>query len=158
MLTDMGSDRLFWLMFGGIWLFVGAAFLFATAGINLFADPAALNADTPLWVFALAGLAASGFGGFILRRTLIAAARERRLMQSGIQLTATVTDIRRGLVEINRQTRWYVCYRYDHAGRTLTGESDSMHGEAVADFKPGDRVSIKVDPQRPEQSLFLGAA
>jgi hypothetical protein len=154
----MGGDRWFWLLFGGIWLFVGAAFLAATAGINLFADPAALNEDAPLWVFALAGLATSGFGGFILRRALVAAARERRLMQSGIQLAATVTDIRRSMVDINRQTRWYVCYRYDHAGRTLTGESHSMHGEAVADFKPGDRVSIKVDPQRPEQSLFLGRA
>lgn len=158
MLTDMGGDRWFWLLFGGIWLFVGVAFLSATAGINLFADPAALNPDTPLWVFALAGLATSGFGGLILRRTLIAAARERRLMQSGIQLTATVTDIRRSLVDVNRQTRWYVCYRYDHAGRALIGESYSMHGEAVADCKPGDRVAIKVDPRRPEQSLFLGKA
>ena len=157
-MAGMGKDRFFWLLFGGIWLFVGAAFLAATAGINLFADPAALNADTPLWVFVLAGLAASSFGGFILRRTLIAAARERKLMQSGIQLSAIVTDVRRSLVEINRQTRWYVCYRYDHAGRALTGESDSMHGEAVADFKPGDRVTIKVDPRRPEESLFLGKA
>lgn len=74
-------------------------------------------------MFALAGLAASGFGGFILRRTLIAAARERRLLQSGIALTAIVTDIRRSLIDINRETRWCVCYRYDHAGRTFTGES-----------------------------------
>jgi Co/Zn/Cd efflux system component len=154
----MGGDRWFWLLFGGIWLFVGAAFIAATAGINLFADPAALNQDTPLWVFALAGLVACGFGGFILRRTLAAAARERRLMQSGIQFTAVVTDIRRSKIEINRQTRWYVCYRYDHAGRALTGESHSMHGEAVANFTPGDRVNIKVDPQKPEESLFVGKA
>jgi hypothetical protein len=156
-MAGMGGDRWFWLLFGGIWLFVGVAFLATTAGVNLFVDPAVRNADTPLWVFALAGLAASGFGGFILRRTLIAAARERRLMQSGIPLTAIVTDVRRSRVEINRQSRWYVCYRYDHAGRTLTGESASMHGEAVADFKPGDRVRIKVDPRKPEESLFLGA-
>jgi hypothetical protein len=155
----MGGDRFFWMLFGSIWLFVGAAFLAATAGVNLFADPAALNQDAPpLWVFALAGLAASGFGGFILRRTLVAAARGRRLMQSGIAVTATVTDVRRSRVEINRQSRWYVCYRYEYGGRTLTGESDSMHGEAVADFKPGDRVSIKVDPRQPEDSLFIGSA
>ena len=154
----MSGDRLFWLLFGGIWLFVGAAFLAATAGINLFADPATLNQDTPLWVFALAGLAACAFGGFILRRTLIAAARERRLMQSGISLTAVVTDIQRSLIDINRQTRWYLCYRYDHAGRTLTGESDNMPGDMVSDFKPGDRVRIKIDPSKPEDSLFLGRA
>lgn len=154
----MGGDRWFWQLFGGIWSLVGVAFLAATAGINLFADPNALNPDTPLWVFALAGLAASSFSGFILRRTLAAAARERRLMQFGIELTAIVTDVRRSKIEINRQTRWYVCYRYDHAGRALSGESYSMHGEAVADIKPGDRVTIKADPRRPEQSLFLGRA
>ena len=137
----MGGDRFFWLLFGGIWLVVGVAFLAATAGVNLFADPAALNADTPLWVFTVAGVAACAFGGFILRRTLIASARERRLMQSGIQLMATVIDVRRSLVEINRQTRWYVCHRYQYAGRSFTGESGAMAGELLGDVKyePTDR-------------------
>jgi hypothetical protein len=31
-------------------------------------------------------------------------------------------------------------------------------GEAVWAFKPGDQVLIKVDPQKPEDSLFLGVA
>jgi Protein of unknown function (DUF3592) len=153
----MGGDRSFWLLFGGIWLFVGVAFLAATAGINLFADPAALNTETPLWVFALAGLACSGFGGFIMRRTVVAMRRERRLKQTGVTVIATVTDVHRSMIEINRQTRWVVCYRYDYAGRTLTGESSTMRGGEVADFKPGDRVTVKVDPQRPEDSLFPGA-
>jgi hypothetical protein len=125
----MTGDSRFWILFGGIWL-----------------------------VFALAGVAAILFGGFILRRTLIASARERRLMQSGIPISATVTDVRRSLVEINRQTRWYVCYRYDYDGRTLTGESGNMPGDMVMDFKPGGRVRIKVDPQKPEESLFVGKA
>lgn len=155
----MGGNQSFWLFFGGLWLFVGVAFLAATAGINLFADPAALNEDAPpLWVFGLVGLAASGFGGFILRRTLVASARERRLKQRGVEVAATVTDVRRSLVEINRQTRWYVCYRYQYGGRALSGESGNMPGEMVMDYKPGDRVRIKIDPQRPEQSLFLGKA
>lgn len=79
-------------------------------------------------------------------------------MQSGIALTAIVTDVRRSRIDINRQTRWYVCYRYAQAGRALSGESYSMHGEAVAEFKPGDRVTIKVDPRQPERNLFLGRA
>jgi hypothetical protein len=145
-------------LFGGIWLVVGVAFLAATAGVNLFADPAALNQDAPLWVFALAGLASCGFGGFILRRTLIGSAREKRLLQAGIELPATVTDVRRSLVEINRQTRWYLCYRYEYGDRTLTGESDNMPGDMVSDFKPGDRLRIKIDPGKPEDSLFLGKA
>lgn len=154
----MGGDRSFWLLFGGLWAFVGAAFLAAIVGVNLFADSEALNPDAPLWAFFAAGLAMSGFGGFVLRRTFVAAASERRLMRGGMQLTATVTDVRRSLVAVNRQPRWYLCYRYDYADRSLAGESDPMTGEAVADFRPGDRVAIKVDPRRPEDSLFLGAA
>ena len=157
MLLVMGGDRRFWLLFGGIWLLVGVAFLAATAGVNLFADPNQLDGAPP-WVFALAGLASCGFGGFILRRTLIGSAREKRLLQAGIEKPATVTDVRRSLVEINRQTRWYLCYRYEHGGRTLTGESDNMPGDMVSDFKPGDRVRIKIDPSKPEDSLFLGRA
>jgi hypothetical protein len=153
----MGGDRRFWLLFGGLWLFFGVAFLAASAGVNLFADEKALD-GAPIWVFVLAGLASGAFGAFILRRTLVASARERRLNQTGIQVSATVTDVRRSMVEINRQTRWYVCYRYDYGGRTLSGESDNMAGEEVADFKPGDRVAIKVDPANPQDSLFLGKA
>jgi hypothetical protein len=49
--------------------------LAAPAGINLFADPAVLNVDTPPRVFVVAGLAAISFGSFILRRARIAAER-----------------------------------------------------------------------------------
>ena len=153
----MGGDRRFWLLFGGIWLVVGVAFLAATFGINLFADPNQLD-GAPAWVFALAGLAACGFGGFILRRALAGAAREKRLMASGIELPAIVTDVRRSRIEINQRTRWYLCYRYEYGGRSLNGESDNMPGEMIADFKLGDRVRIKVDPGKPEDSLFLGRA
>ncbi len=158
MLPAMGGDKVFWLLFGGLWLFVGVAFLAATAGVNLFADHAALNPDMPLWLFALAGLAAGTFGAFILRRTLVTSARARRLLEAGITVPAIVTDVKRSLVEINRQTRWYVCYRYEYEGLTLTGESDSMPGKMTMDFKPGDRVTIKIDPGKPSDSQFLGKA
>ncbi|HET7681470.1 MAG TPA: DUF3592 domain-containing protein [Xanthobacteraceae bacterium] len=153
----MGGDRSFWLLFGGIFLAVGLAFLFGAAGVNLFADPQQLE-GAPTWVFALAGLLASGFGGFILRRTFLDRAREKRLMDKGTPVPATVTDVRRSRIEINRQSRWYVCYRYEFGGRKLTGESHSLPGEWVAGFKPGDAVRIKVDPQKPEDSLFMGPA
>jgi hypothetical protein len=151
----MGSDRVFWLFFGGIFLVVGVAFLLGAAGVNVFADPKQLD-GAPAWVFALAGLAASGFGGFVVRRTLLKRAREKRLMNTGVPVRATVTDVRRSRIEINRRPRWHVCYRYEYGGRKLTGESDAIAGERVADFKPGDTVQIKVDPSAPQDSLFLG--
>jgi hypothetical protein len=153
----MGGDRSFWMLFGGIFLAVGVAFLFAATGVNLFADPKQLDGAPP-WVFALAGLAASGFGGFILRRAFLDRARERRLMQAGVPVPATVTDVRRSRIEINKRSRWYVSYRYEYGGRQLTGASHSLTAEWVEGFKPGDAVAIKVDPAKPEDSLFLGPA
>ncbi len=154
----MGGDSRFWYLFGGIWLVVGVGFLAASLGVNLFADPEALNQDAPLWVFVAVGLASSVAGGAIIYFARRAAARDRRLMQSGVQLTATVIDIRRSMIEINRQTRWHVVYRYEYTkGRPLEGKSHAMPGEAVSAFKPGDKVLIKVDPGKPEDSLFLKA-
>jgi Protein of unknown function (DUF3592) len=154
----MGGDWFFWLLFGGIWLFVGVAFLAATAAVNLFADPNTLNQDTPLWVFGAVGFVSSIAGGTIIYYARKAAARDQRLMQFGVQFTATVIDLRRSIIEINRQTRWHVVYRYEYTkGRPLEGKSRALPGEEVWGFKPGDKVSIKVDPQSPEESLFLGS-
>jgi len=33
-----------------------------------------------------------------------------------------------------------------------------MSGDIISDFKPGDRVRIKIDPSKPEDSLFVGRA
>jgi hypothetical protein len=62
----------------------------------------------------------------------------------------------RSRVEINRRARWYLCYRYDYGGRRLTGESHAMAAEWVEGFKPGDAVQIRIDPRKPEDSLFVG--
>ena len=43
-------------------------------------------------------------------------------------------------------------------GRPLEGKSRALSAEDVLGFRPGDTVQIKVDPQKPEDSLFLGAA
>lgn len=154
----MGGDHRFWLFFGSIWVLVGVAFFAGSAGYNFLADPETLaKRDVPLWVFFLAGLVLTGAGGFILYRTMVTVARDRRLMQFGIQLTATVIDVERSRIEINRQSRWHVRYRYEHGGRTFEGRSRTMHGEDVWTFKPGDKVTIKIDPQNPGESLFLGA-
>ena len=107
----MGGDKRFWFLFGGIWLLVGVGFIAASLGVNLFADPAMLNQDAPLWLFFLLGLVCTGLAGLA---SILPAVRNQRLMQSGVQITATVIDIRRSM--------------------------------------------IMVDPQRPEESLFLGAA
>lgn len=154
----MGGDSKFWVFFGSIWLLVGLGF-FVTSVIGVFfAEPSAADDPNLLWVFLAVGLVVTLVGGFIVRRALAAAARDRRLMRSGIQLTATVTDIRRSPVDINRQARWHVHYRYEYsAGRGFEGRSRALSSAAVERFKPGDAVLIKADPRQPAESLFLSA-
>ena len=42
-------------------------------------------------------------------------------------------------------------------GRMPAGESRALPSEAVPGFRPGNRVAIKVDPRKPEESLFSWA-
>jgi hypothetical protein len=110
-------------------------------------------------VFAAAGIvmfAAAGTFIYLRRR---AYARHERLMKGGVTIPATVFDIRQSRIVINRRTRWCVVYRYEYPkGRQLEGESEGFPAEDVWGLKPGDQVQIKVDPQKPENSLFLGQA
>jgi hypothetical protein len=155
----MGGDGKFWFFFGGIWLIVGLGFAVVSLGALMFADPSDINEPGLLWVFLLVGLVLTAAGGFIVRRALVLAARDKRLMQAGIQITATVTDIHRSPIDINRQARWHVLYRYEYtAGQSLEGKSRPLPADAAEGFRPGDQVLIKVDPRRPEQSLFVGTA
>ena len=155
----MGGDSKFWVFFGSIWLTVGLGFAIVSLGALLFVDPADMNDPGLLWAFLPVGLILTAVGGYIVRRALATAARDKRLLESGIQLTATVTDIRRSPIDINRQARWYVLYRYEYtAGRRLEGKSRALSSAAVEGFRPGDPVLIRVDPGRPEESLFLGTA
>jgi uncharacterized protein DUF3592 len=153
----MGNEK-FWYFFGGIWLLVGLAFLALSLGVNVFADPDMLNKGTPVWLFVLAGLVMTAAGGAIIYFAYATGRRDLYLMQSGVTLKATVTEIRRSKIMINRQERWHVRYSYEYpAGQKRQGESRAMPGEAVMGYRPGDQVDIKADPQKPEASVFLGA-
>lgn len=154
----MNGDTRFWLLFGGLWLSIGVIFSATSLAVRLFVDPAALNEPDLLPMFLGIGLVAAAAGSLIVYGARAAAARDRRLMGSGLQLAATVTEIRPSAIKINREPRWHVVYRYEYTkDRPLEGKSRALPGEAVQGFRPGDRVNIKVDPHKPEDSLFLGA-
>ena len=151
------SDQKFWYFFGGIFLVVGVGFLGASLGVNVFADPDMLNKGTPVWLFVLAGVVLSAFGGTIVYYARASGQRDLRLMQEGVALKATVSDIRRSNISINRRTRWHVCYDYEYPpGRKRKGESRAMLADLVMGYKPGDAVDLKAAPQKPELSVFLG--
>jgi hypothetical protein len=153
----MARRSWFGILFGGLWLFCGTVFVLLSLVGILLAPPA----DEVGWTWALvaAGFAMALAGGLLFHRGLFGPARDRRLLRSGIQVTATVTDLRRSPVTINRQERWHVHYRYEYtAGRTLEGRSRALPSDAVIGFRPGGQVLVKVDPRQPEKSLFVGVA
>jgi hypothetical protein len=155
----MGGSERFFYFFGGLWLFVGLSFIGASIGVPLFVGSEQLNADgPPVWVFALVGFVVAGAGALIIAWARRAAQREKRLMEVGESQQATVIDIRENPVRINRRIRWNVLYRYDFKGRRLEGKSRAMFGPEVVDFKPGQTVTIMVDPAKPEDSLMLDVA
>lgn len=156
-LRAVSGDTRFFYFFGGIWLAVGAGMLAAGVGLPQLLDSTTTDtAELPPWAFALIGLALATAGGGIIGWARRGAAHDRRLMQAGLGVDATVTDIVESPLKINRQTRWNVCYRYAFNGRELEGKSRALPGPQVADFKPGQRVRIKIDPKQPADSLFLG--
>ena len=88
--------------------------------MHLFVDPAALNEPDLFPMFLGVGLVAAAAGSLIVCRARAAAARDRRLMGAGLQLAATVTEIRPSAIKINREPRWHVVYRYEYTkGRPL---------------------------------------
>ena len=156
-MLELGGNPRFWFLFGGIWLVVGIGFIGTSLGVNPFAEANAANSELPLWVFALVGVVAAAAGAAIVYFARNEALRDRRLADTGVELTAAVVDVRRSAVDINRQSRWHVVYRYEHpAGRSHDGESRAMSGGGVDGYKPGDKVRIKVDPGNPAESLFIG--
>jgi len=156
----MSGDTRFWTFFGGVWLLVGVMWVIASLVALVFVDPAALDEPFLVWVFLALGLIASIAGGVIILWARTVAARDRRLASAGIQLTGTVTGLRRSPVNVGRHgARWHIVYRYEYtAGRPLIGESRGLPTEETEQFKLGDRVLIKVDPERHEASILLGRA
>ena len=155
----MGVDTRFWILFGSMWLIVGLAFIGAGVALHVSADPDMWIGSPPTWIFGAIGLPFAVTGGMMILYARNALSRDLRVMQLGHDLTATVIDIRKSAIEINRQTRWLVVYRYqDPTGRQFEGKSRAVLGDAVAELKPGDKVSIRIDAANPAQSIFLGRA
>jgi Protein of unknown function (DUF3592) len=87
---------------------------------------------------------------------LMSARDDAWLTEMGVEVQATVIEVRRIVSRISRQPRCRVLYQYEYTvGWALAGTSRPLSEDAARKFKPGDRVLIKVDPGRPERSVFF---
>jgi uncharacterized protein DUF3592 len=153
----MGSDRRFWILFGSIWIGFGLMLVASSRLLRSAAERLDFLVAAPEWLMPAIATAFALAGGAIIVWANVEAARVRRLIDTGIPLTATVLAIHRSRMEINASPRFRVRYRYeDVSGQTLEGESGLLRKNEAAAFRPGDRVAIKVDARNPLVSVLVG--
>jgi hypothetical protein len=80
-----------------------------------------------------------------------------RVQRGGVAATAAVLEVAPTAVMINRVQQWQVSYEFqDRQGRVHTGASDLLTPHEAAEWRPADRAEIRFDPQRPQDSVWLG--
>jgi uncharacterized protein DUF3592 len=118
-------------------------------------DPGA-NVVTSV-IFLLVGLVVGGIGGVLVVRALRGLSRARRLLRSGVATEATVSGVEQTNITINRRPQFRVRYTYrDEHGGEHGGDSGYLDWEVATTWTEGDRVSIRYDPERPAESLWVG--
>lgn len=57
----------------------------------------------------------------------------------------------------NKRVQWKVVYEYgDRTGAIHRGSSGYLDPDEAAEWQVGDRGRIRVDPARPERSIWIG--
>ena len=80
-----------------------------------------------------------------------------RVAKRGVDVTATVLDVAPTGDMINRVPQWRVRYEFrDRQGRAQTGASDLLAPQEAAEWRPAEKIVIRFDPERPQDSLWLG--
>lgn len=105
--------------------------------------------------FTIAGAVIFSFG-------LRGSRRRRRLHETGMTADGAVTGVKATKVKINRQAQGRVLYEFrDDRGELRRGQSDYMPIDTAMEWKAGDRITIRYDRQRPQDSIWeptMGAA
>jgi hypothetical protein len=105
--------------------------------------------------FTIAGAVIFSFG-------LRGSRRRRRLHETGMTADGAVTGVKATKVKINRQAQGRVLYEFrDDRGELRRSQSDYMPIDTAMEWKAGDRITIRYDRQRPQDSIWeptMGAA
>ena len=108
-------------------------------------------------IFLVFGVVLGGVGGVLVLRAVRGLMRARRMLRSGVDAEGTVTGVEQTNVSFNRRPQFRVRYRYrDRDGKEHVGDSGYLDWELATSWNEGDRVSIRYDPRRPAESLWVG--
>ena len=117
----------------------------------------ALGEYSTVWVTLPMGVVFTFIGvvclGIAVRQTMF----EGRLRRHGVLTEATVTDVVRANVQIDRVWQARVGYQFsDEIGNRQEGHSPLMPEPDAAQWTAGRRVYVKYDRTRPSTSLWIG--
>lgn len=108
-------------------------------------------------IFLLVGLTITGAGGVLVVRALRHILEARRLLRLGRATAASVIGVDATNITVNGRQQFKVRYSYrDRQDRTHEGDSGYLGRQEAARWNPGDRVSIRYDPNRPDESVWIG--
>jgi hypothetical protein len=106
-------------------------------------------------IFGTLGGAFSIAGAVIFSFGLRGSRRRRRLHETGMSAEGVVTRIKATKVRINRQAQARVKYEFrDDRGALRRGQSDYMPIGTAMEWKTGDRITIRYDRHRPQDSIW----
>lgn len=107
------------------------------------------------WIFGGLGSLFTIAGGVIFGIGIRSGLRQRRLREGGMTAEAVVTRVQMTNVKINRRRQARVVYEFrDDRGERRTGKGPHMGVEEAQRWKPGDRITIKYDRDRPQHSVW----
>jgi hypothetical protein len=108
-------------------------------------------------VFLLVGLVVSAVGAVLSLRALRRIFEERRVLGYGRSTVATVTEIEETNITVNGRQQFKVRFSYrDEQGGVHVGDSGYLNWDEAARWALGDKVAIRYDRGRPEESVWLG--
>lgn len=129
-------------------------YLPGVAGVHRRSD--AKDLESPIVNLAL-GVGIGSLFGTLLGRQLFRLRRDLRLRRHGVPTEATVLTVEPAGVVVNRVAQWRIRYRYhDHLNKARDGDSGVVPPGDVEGWKAGDTGTVRFDPARPQDSVWIG--
>jgi hypothetical protein len=94
-------------------------------------------------------------GGYFVWREARTLREYRRLLRVGTEATATVAAVESTNVRVNWNLQWVISYTYRVGGQGYKGRSWMMPEVEARRYSRGDHATIRFDPDRPTQSLWM---
>lgn len=108
-------------------------------------------------VFTGVGAVLGIVGGVIFGKGVRRFRRRRRLEREGIVAEGTVTRVAERNFSINRVRQWTIYYTYsDYRGQSHEGDSGLIPPEEASAWQVGDKGTVRFDPARTEDSIWVG--